>query len=154
MGSNPRSTLKERGTLEKQEKAPELTKIMGWYHKHEIIMQELIRAVIALPLWMGGLWYLGNTGVLVISPQVALIVSVSLSTVMFSVLVVLRKRTGQKLQVTRIRYMLILILVVCVAGFIWFMSQGEVIRAVLSAIVVLFLGALTLFIMRKRGSKW
>ena len=127
---------------------------MVWYHKHEIIMQELIRAVIALPLWMGGLWYLGNTGVLVISPQVALIVSVSLSTVMFSVLVVLRKRTGQKLQVTRIRYMLILILVVCVAGFIWFMSQGEVIRAVLSAIVVLFLGALTLFIMRKRGSKW
>ena len=127
---------------------------MVWYHKHEIIMQELIRAVIALPLWMGGLWYLGNTGVLVISPQVALIVSVSLSTVMFSVLVVLRKRTGQKLQVTRIRYMLILLLVVCVAGFIWFMSQGEVIRAVLSAIVVLFLGALTLFIMRKRGSKW
>ena len=128
-----------------------MRKIMAWYHKHEIIMQELIRAVIALPLWMGGLWYLGNTGVLVISPQVALIVSVSLSTVMFSVLVVLRKRTGQKLQVTRIRYMLILILVVCVAGFIWFMSQGEVIRAVLSAIVVLFLGALTLFIMRRRG---
>lgn len=131
-----------------------MEKITAWYHKHEIIMQELIRAIIALPLWIGGLWYLGNTGVLVISPQVALIVSVSLSTVMFSVLVVLRKRTGQKLQVTRIRYMLILILVVCVAGFIWFMSQGEVIRAVLSAIVVLFLGALTLFIMRKRGSKW
>ena len=131
-----------------------MTKIMAWYHKHEIIMQELIRAVIALPLWMGGLWYLGNTGVLVISPQVALIVSVSLSTVMFSVLVVLRKRTGQKLQVTRIRYMLILLLVVCVVGFIWFMSQGEVIRAVLSAIVVLFLGALALFIMKKRGGKW
>ncbi|MBA7678669.1 hypothetical protein ES703_86947 [subsurface metagenome] len=127
---------------------------MVWYHKHEIIVQEFIRAGAALVGWMWGLWYLGKIGVLVISPQVALIVSVSLSTVMFSVLVVLRKRTGQKLQVTRIRYMLILILMVCVAVFIRFMSQGEVIRAVLSAIVVLFLGALTLFIMRKRGGNW
>ncbi|MBA7623196.1 hypothetical protein ES703_30589 [subsurface metagenome] len=90
---------------------------------------------------------------LVISPQVALIVSVSLSTVMFSVLVVLRKRTGQKLQIIRIRYMLILLLVGCVAMFIWLMSEGEVARAVLSAGGGLFLGVLTLFIKRKRGSK-
>ncbi len=128
-----------------------MEKITSWYHKHEITVQEFIRAGAMLPIWMGGLWYLGNTGMLVISPQVALIIGVSLSTVMFSVLVVLRKRTGQKLQVTRIRYMLILLLVVCVSGFIWFMSQGEVIRAVLSAIVVLFLGALTLFIEKERN---
>jgi len=126
-------------------------KIMAWYHKHEIIMQELIRAVAALPLWLYGLWYLQNTGVLAASTPTLLAFGAGISALQFSVLVVLRRRTGQKLQVTRIRYMLILLLVVCVAGFIWFMSQAEVIRAVLSAIVVLFLGALTLFIMRKRG---
>ena len=127
---------------------------MAWYHKHEIIVQEFIRAVATLPFWMGGLWYLQNTGVLAASTPTLLASGAGMSALQFSVLLVLRKRTGQKLQVTRIRYMLILILVVCVAVFIWFMSAGEVTRAVLSAIVVLFLGALTLFIMRRRGIKW
>jgi len=131
-----------------------MRKIIVWYHEHEIIVQEFIRAGAALVGWMWGLWYLGKIGVLVISPQVALIVSVGLSALMFSVLVVLRKRTGWKLQVTRIRYMLVLIVVLGAAGFIWLMSQGEVIRAVLIAAVMLFLGLLTLFIMRRRGMKW
>ena len=128
-----------------------MTKIMAWYHKHEIIVQEFIRAGAMLPIWWYGLWLLRKTGLIIADSVPLILIGVGIAVTQFTVLVVLRKKTGQKLRVTRIRYMLILILVVCVAVFIWFMSEGEVARAVLSAIVVLFLGVLTLFLMRKRG---
>ncbi|MBA7477491.1 hypothetical protein ES703_22324 [subsurface metagenome] len=119
-----------------------------------IIVEELIRATVAILFWMAGLWGLGEIGVLALSPLTALAISAGLSALMFSVLVVLRTRTGWKLQVTRIRYMLILILVPGAGVFIWRMVEGKVIQAAVSAAVMLFLGVLLFIVMRKRGIEW
>ena len=131
-----------------------MRKIIVWYHEHKIIVQELIRAVATLPFWMGGLWYLQNTGVLAASIPTLLAFGTGISALQFSVLVVLRMRTKWKLQVARIRYMLIVILVVSTAMFIWRISQGEVAHAVLFTAGMLFLGLLTFLVMRRRGIKW
>lgn len=131
-----------------------MRKIIVWYHEHKIIVQEFIRAAACLPVWMYGLWYLQNTGVLTASTQTLLAFGAGMVVLQFSVLVVLRKRTGWKLQVARFRYMLIVILVVSAAVFIWRMSEGEVAHAVLFTAGMLFLGLLTFLVMRRRGIKW
>ncbi len=40
--------------------------------------------------------------------------------------------------------MLVLLGVACIGGFIWLMFQGEVIRAALFAVIIVFLGVITL----------
>ncbi len=120
----------------------------------KIIVEELIRAGVALPLLMWGLWYLQNRGVLAASIQTLFAASAGISALMFSVLVVLRTRTRKEFQLKRVRYLLIVLLVFSIPVFIWRISAGEVTRAILFAVGVLFV-CLLLFIVRKRaGMKW
>lgn len=120
----------------------------------KIIVEELLRAGSVFILLMWGLWYLRNTGVLAASTSSLFAVSGGVSAVMFSVLVVLRKRTGKEFMLKRVRYLLVLMLVGGVPVFIWRILEGEITRAVLLAIGMLFIG-LSLFIFRKRiGLEW
>ena len=119
-----------------------------------IIVQELIRAAAGFPLWMAGLWGLGEIGVLALSPLTALAITAGLSALMFSVLVTLRTRTGWRLQLKRLRYLLILLLVAGIPVFTWRMVEGKVIQAAIFAAVMLFLGVLLFIVMRKRGIEW
>lgn len=120
----------------------------------KIIAQELIRAGLVFILLMWGLGYLQNTGVLAASTSSLLATSGGVSAVMFSVLVVLRTRTGKEFTLKRVRYLLILLLVFGMPVFIWRMLAGEVTRAILFAVGMLFV-CLLLFIARKRvGMKW
>ena len=124
----------------------------------KIIVQELIRAGCVFLLLMYGLAYLQNTGVLALSTLSLLAIGVGVSAVVFSALVVVRTRTGKEFMLKRGRYLLLLLLVFGVPVFIWRMLEGEVTRAVLLAIGMLFVG-LSLFIFRKKlqekaGLKW
>ena len=124
----------------------------------KIIVQELIRAGCVFLLLMYGLAYLQNTGVLALSTLSLLAIGVGVSAVVFSALVVVRTRTGKEFMLKRGRYLLLLLLVFGVPVFIWRMLEGEVTRAVLLAIGMLFIG-LSLFIFRKKlqekaGLKW
>ena len=123
-----------------------------------IIMQELIRAGCVFILLMWGLWYLQDRGVLALSTSSLFAASGGISAVMFAVLVVVRMRTGKEFMLKRGRYLVTLALVVGVPVFIWLMLEGEVTRAVLSAIGMLFV-CLSLFSFRKKlqekaGLKW
>jgi hypothetical protein len=123
-----------------------------------IIVQELIRAGCVFILLMWGLWYLQNKGVLALSISSLLAASGGVSAVVFSVLVVVRTRTGKEFMLKRGRYLLILLLVGGVPVFIWRMLEGEITRAVLLLIGMLFVG-LSLFIFRKKleekaGLRW
>jgi len=123
-----------------------------------IIVQELIRAGCVFLLLMYGLAYFQNTGVLALSTLNLLAIGVGVSAVVFSALVVVRTRTGKEFMLKRGRYLLLLLLVFGVPVFIWRMLEGEVTRAVLLAIGMLFVG-LSLFIFRKKlqekaGLKW
>jgi hypothetical protein len=123
-----------------------------------IIVQELIRAGCVFILLMWGLWYLQNKGVLALSTSSLLAASGGVSAVVFSVLVVVRTRTGKEFMLKRGRYLLILLLVGGVPVFIWRMLEGEITRAVLLLIGMLFVG-LSLFIFRKKleekaGLRW
>jgi len=123
-----------------------------------IIIQELIRAGCVFLLLMYGLAYLQNKGVLALSTLSLLAIGVGVSAVVFSALVVVRTRTGKEFMLKRGRYLLLLLLVFGVPVFIWRMLEGEVTRAVLLAIGMLFVG-LSLFIFRKKlqekaGLKW
>jgi hypothetical protein len=123
-----------------------------------IIVQELIRAGCVFILLMWGLWYLQNKGVLALSIPSLLAASGGVSAVVFSVLVVVRTRTGKEFMLKRGRYLLILLLVGGVPVFIWRMLEGEITRAVLLLIGMLFVG-LSLFIFRKKleekaGLRW
>ena len=109
-------------------------------------------------LLMWGLWYLQNRGVLAVSTSSLFAVSGGVSAAVFSVLVVLRRRTGKEFMLKRGRYLLILLLVGGVPVFIWRILEGEITRAVLLAIGMLFVG-LSFFIFRKKlqekaGLKW
>jgi hypothetical protein len=124
----------------------------------KIIVQELLRAGCVFILLMWGLWYLQNKDVLALSTSSLFAASGGVSAVVFSVLVVLRRRTGKEFMLKRGRYLLILLLVSGVPVFIWRMLEGEITRAVLLLIGVLFVG-LSLFIFRKKleekaGLKW
>jgi len=117
-------------------------------------VEELIRAGVVLTLLMWGLWYLQNRGVLTASTWTLFAVSFGISVLMFSVLVVLRTRTGKEFQLKRVRYLLTVLLVFSIPVFIWRILAGEVTRAVLFAVAVLFV-CLLLFLVRKRaGMKW
>jgi hypothetical protein len=123
-----------------------------------IIMQELIRVGCVFILLMWGLWYLQNKGVLALSTSSLFAVSGGVSAAVFSVLVVVRMRTGKEFMLKRGRYLVTLMLVGGVPLFIHRMLTGEVIRAVLLAIGMLFVG-LSFFIFRKKlqekaGLKW
>ncbi|MQY56457.1 MAG: hypothetical protein GH152_04500 [Dehalococcoidia bacterium] len=120
----------------------------------KIIVQELIRAGAALPAWMWVLWYLQSKGVLTASTQILFAVSFGISALMFSVLVVLRTRTGREFQLKRVRYLLILLLVFGMPVFIWRMLAGEVTRAILFAVGVLFVCLLLFIVRKKAGMKW
>ena len=124
----------------------------------KIIVEEILRAGGVFLLSMWGLWYLQNKGVLALSTLSLLATGAGVSAVMFSVLVVLRKRTGKEFMLKRVRYLLVLMLVGGVPVFIWRILEGEITRAVLLAIGMLFVG-LSFFIFRKKleekaGLKW
>lgn len=121
-------------------------------------MQELIRAGCVFILLIWGSAYLHKTGMLAVPASSLIAASGGVSAVMFAVLVVVRTRTGKEFMLKRGRYLVTLALVVGVPVFIWLMLEGEVTRAVLSAIGMLFV-CLSLFIFRKKlqekaGLKW
>ncbi len=120
----------------------------------KIIVEELMRAGAGMIFWMYGLYGLDYIGVIAISAGQSLAISAGISTVMFSVLVVLRTRTRKEFQLKRVRYLLIVLLVFSIPVFIWRILAGEVTRAILFAVGVLFV-CLLLFLVRKRaGMKW
>jgi hypothetical protein len=124
----------------------------------KIIVEELLRAGCIFIFLMWGLWYLQNKGVLALSTSSLFAASGGVLAAVFSVLVVLMRRTGKEFMLKRGRYLLILLLVGGVPVFIWRMLEGEITRAVLLLIVMLFVG-LSLFIFRKKleekaGLKW
>ena len=124
----------------------------------KIIVEELIRAGCVFILLMYGLGYLQNKGVLALPTLSLLATGAGVSAVVFSALVVLRRRTGKEFMLKRGRYLVALTLVGGVPVFIWLMLEGEVTRAVLCVIGMLFV-CLSLFIFRKKlqektGLKW
>ena len=124
----------------------------------KIIVQELIRAGCVFILLIWGSAYLHKTGMLAVPASSLIAASGGVSAVMFAVLVVVRTRTGKEFMLKRGRYLVTLALVVGVPVFIWLMLEGEVTRAILSAIGMLFV-CLSLFIFRKKlqekaGLKW
>jgi hypothetical protein len=124
----------------------------------KIIGGELLRAGCIFLLLMWGLWYLQNVGVLALSTLSLVATGAGISAVVFAVLVVLRTRTGKEFMLKRGRYLVTLTLLVGVPVFIWLMLEGEVTRAVLCAIGMLFV-CLSFFIFRKKlqekaGLKW
>ena len=124
----------------------------------KIIGGELLRAGCIFLLLMWGLWYLQNMGVLALSTLSLVATGAGISAVVFAVLIVLRTRTGKEFMLKRGRYLVTLTLLVGVPVFIWLMLEGEVTRAVLCAIGMLFV-CLSFFIFRKRlqekaGLKW
>jgi len=124
----------------------------------KIIVQELLRAGCVFIFLMWILGNLKNTGVLAISTLSLLAAGGGVSAAVFSVLVVLRRRTGKEFMIKRGRYLLTLLLVGGVPVFIWRILEGEITRAVLLLIGMLFVG-LSFFIFRKKlqekaGLKW
>ena len=120
----------------------------------KIIVEELIRAGGVFLLLMWGLWYLQNRGVLAVSTSSLFAVSGGVSAAVFSVLVVLRRRTGKEFMLKRVRYLLILMLVGGVPVFIWRILEGEITRAVLLLIGMLFVCLLLVGLRKKAGLKW
>jgi len=124
----------------------------------KIIVEELLRAggVFILLMWILG--NLKNAGVLAVSTSSLFAASGGVSAAVFSVLVAVRRRTGKEFMLKRGRYLLILLLVGGVPVFIWRILEGEITRAVLLLIGMLFVG-LSFFIFRKKlqekaGLKW
>jgi hypothetical protein len=119
-----------------------------------IIVQELIRAGCVFILLMSGLWYLKNTGVLALSTSSLFAVSGGVSVAVFSVLVVLRRRTGKEFMLKRVRYLLILLWGFGVPVLIRLILAGEVTRAVLLAIGMPFMSFLLFGARKKIGLRW
>ena len=120
----------------------------------KIIVEELLRAGGVFILSMWGLWYLQNRGVLAVSTSSLFAVSGGVSAAVFSVLVVLRRRTGKEFMLKRGRYLLTLLLVGGVPVFIWRILEGEITRAVLLLIGMLFVSLLFFGLRKKAGLKW
>ena len=125
-----------------------------WWEKNRIVGEELIRAGATFPLWCYGLWYLQNTGLLTASTLSLVALAAGVSALQFAVLVTFRKRSGSELKVTRIRYVLVPTLVLGVAIFIWRMSEGEVIRAIVFLIMLSVVAVLTFRFAKRRGMRW
>ena len=119
-----------------------------------IIVQELIRAGCVFLLLMWILGNLKNTGVLAVSTSNLFAASGGVSAAVFSVLVVLRRRTGREFMLKRVRYLLILLWGGGVPVFIWRMLEGEITRAVLLLIGMLFLSFLLFGARKKIGLEW
>jgi len=120
----------------------------------KIIVEELLRAAMVLILLIWGSAYLHKTGVLAVPASTLVAASGGISAVMFAVLVVLRRRTGKEFMLKRLRYLLILVLVVGVPVFIWRMLAGEVTRAVLGAVAILLVYLLLFIFRKKAGLRW
>jgi len=120
----------------------------------KIIVEELLRAGGVFLLLMSGLWYLQNSGLLAVSTSSLFAVSGGVSAAVFSVLVVLRRRTGKDFMLKRVRYLLVLLWGVGVPLFIWRMLEGEITRAVLFLIGMLFVSLLLFGLRKKIGLKW
>jgi hypothetical protein len=135
----------------------ELARIMAWiasrYYRYEIVAQELIRAMAGFPLWMYALWGLQQTGLFALPIHVVFPIGLAMSALQFSALVLVRKRTGWKLQVSRIRVMLVALLVPGISLVIWRVVHGDILRGVLFAIAIALVGVLIVR-MKKRGVRW
>ena len=114
-----------------------------------IIVQELIRAGCVFLLLMWILGNLKNTGVLALSTSSLFAVSGGVSAAVFSVLVVVRRRTGREFMLKRVRYLLILLWGFGVPVLIRLILAEEVTRAILLAIGMPFMSFL-LFGARKK----
>jgi len=119
-----------------------------------IILQELIRAVCVFILLMWILGNLKNTGVLAVSTSNLFAASGGVSAAVFSVLVVLRRRTGKEFMLKRVRYLLILLWGFGVPVLIRLILAGEVTRAVLLAIGMPFMSFLLFGARKKIGLEW
>jgi hypothetical protein len=119
-----------------------------------IIVQELIRAGCVFILLMWILGNLKNAGVLAISTSSLFAASGGVSAAVFSILVVVRRRTGKEFMLKRLRYLLILGLVFGVGVFIWLMLSGEVTRAIFFAVAILLVYLLLFIFREKAGLRW
>jgi hypothetical protein len=119
-----------------------------------IIVQELIRdgCVFLLLMWILG--NLKNTGVLALSTSSLLATGGGVSVAVFSVLFVLRRRTGKEFMLKRVRYLLILLWGFGVPVLIRLILAGEVTRAVLLAIGMPFVSFLLFGARKKIGLEW
>ena len=120
----------------------------------KIIVEELLRAGGVFLLSMWGLWYLQNKGVLAVSTLSLLAAGAGVSAVVFSVLVVVRRRTGKEFMLKRVLYLLVLLWGFGVPLFIRLILEGEVTRAVLFLIGMLFVSLLLFGLRKKIGLKW
>lgn len=120
----------------------------------KIIVEELIRAGCIFLLLMWGLWYLQNKGMLILSTSNLFAVSGGVSSVVFSVLVVVRRRTGKEFMLKRVRYLLILLWGGGVPVLIRLILEGEVTRAVLLAIGMPLMSFLLFGARKKIGLEW
>jgi hypothetical protein len=120
----------------------------------KIIVQELLRAggVFIFLMWI--LVNLKNMGVLAVSTSSLFAASGGVSAAVFSVLVVLRRRTGKEFMIKRLRSLLILGLVFGVGVFIWLMLSGEVTRAIFFAVAILLVYLLLFIFGKKAGLRW
>lgn len=119
-----------------------------------IIVQELIRAVCVFILFMWILGNLKNTGAIALSTSSLFAVSGGVSVAVFSVLVVVRRRTGREFMLKRVRYLLILLWGFGVPVLIRLILAGEVTRAVLLAIGMPFVSFLLFGARKKIGLEW
>jgi hypothetical protein len=120
----------------------------------KIIVEELLRAgcVFIFLTWI--LVNLKNMGVLAVSTSSLFAASGGVSAAVFSVLVVLRRRTGKEFIIKRLRNMLILGLVFGVGVSIWLMLTGEVTRAIFFAAAILLVYLLLFIFRKKAGLRW
>ena len=120
----------------------------------KIIVEELLRAVCVFIFLM---WILGNfknAGVLAVSTSSLFAAGGGVSAAVFSVLVVLRRRTGKEFMIKRLRYLLILGLVFGVAVLIRLILTGEVTRAIFFAVAILLVYLLLFIFRKKAGLRW
>jgi len=120
----------------------------------KIIVEELLRAGCVFIFLMWILVNLKNAGLLPISASSLFAASGGVSAAVFSVLVVLRRRTGKELMIKRLRYLLILGLMFGVGVFIWLMLTGEVTRAIFFAVAILLVYLLLFIFREKAGLRW
>ena len=120
----------------------------------KIIVEELLRAGCVFIFLMWILVNLKTASVFAVSTSSLFAASGGVSVAVFSVLVVLRRRTGKEFMIKRLRYLLILGLVFGVGVFIWLMLSGEVTRAIFFAVAILLVYLLLFIFRKKAGLRW